>query len=157
MFWLRKLQPGIRETDGNRNDGPSTDDGLVVLDKVDFQYKQRSTSKVLQEISLTIEPGTNVAFVGPSGCGKSTVISLLDRLCDPTSGRITFNGNDISDMSPKRWRHHLSLVQQEPPLFSGSVYDNIALGLEHDLPRARSGKPVKRQTPLTSSHPCPRA
>jgi ATP-binding cassette subfamily B (MDR/TAP) protein 1 len=132
MFWLRQLQPEIRETNGNRDIGPSGDDGAVAFDKVEFQYKQRNASKVLHGISLTIEPGTNVAFVGPSGCGKSTVISLLDRLYNPTSGRITFNGTDVSDMSPKRWRHHLSLVQQEPPLFSGSVHDNIALGLERE-------------------------
>jgi ATP-binding cassette, subfamily B (MDR/TAP), member 1 len=76
-----------------------------------------------------IEPGSYAACVGPSGCGKTTVISLLERFYDPISGRITLNGDDISKMSPRLYRDHMSLVQQEPTLYQGSVRENIALGL----------------------------
>ncbi len=81
---------------------------------------------------MNIEPGTYAAFVGPSGCGKSTMVSLLERFYDPTSGRITLNGDDISAMSPHAYRRYMSLVQQEPPLYLGSVRDNIAIGLEYE-------------------------
>ena len=81
---------------------------------------------------MKIKPGTFAAFVGPSGCGKSTVVSLLLRFYDPISGRITLDDQDISLMSPHLYRRYMSLVQQEPPLYLGSVRENIALGLEHE-------------------------
>lgn len=81
---------------------------------------------------MTVEPGSYTAFVGPSGCGKSTVIGLVERFYDPTSGRITLNGDDISRMSPVLYRRQMSLVQQDPPLYLGSVRDNIAIGLNHE-------------------------
>jgi ATP-binding cassette, subfamily B (MDR/TAP), member 1 len=83
-------------------------------------------------IFLQIPPGSYAACVGPSGCGKSTLISLLERFYDPTSGRITLGGDDITTMSPRLYRSHMSLVQQHPTLYDGSVRDNIALGLQHE-------------------------
>jgi len=131
ILWLRLVNARIRETEENQNKEPSQDDVSVGFESVEFQYKQRATSKILQDISLKIEPGTYSAFVGPSGCGKSTIVSLLCRFYDPSSGRITFNADDISLMSPLAYRRHLSLVQQEPPLYLGSVRDNIAIGLRY--------------------------
>ena len=81
---------------------------------------------------MKIESGTYAAFVGPSGCGKSTIISLLERFYDPTSGSITLNEADISLMSPMLYRRYMSLVQQEPPLYIGSVRKNIAIGLDYE-------------------------
>lgn len=78
---------------------------------------------------MMIQPGTFAAFVGPSGCGKSTVVSLLLRFYDPSSGRITIADEDITRLSPELYRRHMSLVQQEPPLYLGTVRENIALGL----------------------------
>ena len=70
--------------------------------------------------------------MGPSGCGKSTIVSLLERFYDPTSGRLTLNEDDISLMSPVLYRRYMSLVQQEPPLYLGSVRENIAIGLDYE-------------------------
>lgn len=81
---------------------------------------------------MRIEPGTYAAFVGPSGCGKSTIVSLLERFYDPTSGRIMLNEEDVSLMSPMLYRRYMSLVQQEPPLYLGSVRENIAIGLDYE-------------------------
>jgi ATP-binding cassette subfamily B (MDR/TAP) protein 1 len=85
---------------------------------------------VLKDISLTIPPGIFAAFVGPSGCGKSTMINLLERFFDPTSGSITFASHPISSYSPHLYRQNISLVQQEPTLYSGSIFENVAIGLE---------------------------
>ncbi|TKA76378.1 hypothetical protein B0A55_05265 [Friedmanniomyces simplex] len=130
FFWLRSIKAHIRETDENRDSKPS--DGPIGVENINFRYKQRDAAKVLRGISMNIEPGTYAAFVGPSGCGKSTMVSLLERFYDPTSGRITLNGDDISLMSPHAYRRYMSLVQQEPPLYLGSVRDNIAIGLEYE-------------------------
>ncbi|KAK4890821.1 hypothetical protein LTR27_010522 [Elasticomyces elasticus] len=130
LFWLRSISSTIRETDENRDRKPS--DGAIGVENVNFRYKQRNASRVLRGITMNIEPGTYAAFVGPSGCGKSTMVSLLERFYDPSTGRITLNGEDISEMSPYKYRRYMSLVQQEPPLYLGSVRENIAIGLDYE-------------------------
>lgn len=131
ILWLRTVKPTIRETNETNGKGPSSD-GIIAMEEVEFRYKQRNASRVLRGISMMIKPGTFAAFVGPSGCGKSTVISLLLRFYDPISGRIALNDQEISLMSPQLYRRYMSLVQQEPPLYLGSVRQNIALGLKHE-------------------------
>jgi ATP-binding cassette subfamily B (MDR/TAP) protein 1 len=129
MLWLRTVKPSITETIETRDVGPSDDHVALEIDNVEFEYAQRST-KVLRGVTMDIKPGSYAAFVGPSGCGKSTIVSLLERFYDPSSGHIRLNGQDISKMSPTLLRRNISLVQQEPPLYLGSVRDNIILGLE---------------------------
>ena len=75
--------------------------------------------------------------MGSSGCGKSTLISLLERFYDPTSGRICLGDKDIAEMSPRLYRNYMSLVQQEPTLYQGSVRENICLGLDTDPSEAQ--------------------
>ena len=131
IFWLRTITPSIRETPQNRGSKPGGNEKFRVQD-VHFEYKQRNASKVLQGISMDIEPGTRVAIVGPSGCGKSTIVSLLERFYDPSSGYIELGSERISHMSPRLYRRYMSLVQQEPPLYLGSVRENIAIGLDYE-------------------------
>jgi ATP-binding cassette subfamily B (MDR/TAP) protein 1 len=77
---------------------------------------------------MKISPGQFAAFVGHSGCGKSTLISLLERYYDPISGAIQLGDESIEKFSPILYRAQMSLVQQEPVLFQGTVTENISLG-----------------------------
>lgn len=128
IFWLRTLQPLICETETNQDSGPST--GPIETNDLWFEYKQREATSVLRGINLHINHGATVAFCGASGCGKSTLINLLERFYDPTTGCIRLDGRNVASMSPFLYRRYMSLVQQEPPLYLGSVRDNIALGLD---------------------------
>ncbi|ETI26259.1 hypothetical protein G647_03036 [Cladophialophora carrionii CBS 160.54] len=131
ILWLRTLKPTIAETEDNKDHGPAAD-GPVDLEDVEFRYRQRQASRVIRGITMSIETGQFVAFVGASGCGKSTLVALLERFYDPTSGRICLSHEDIAAMSPRLYRAHMSLVQQEPTLYSGSVRENVSLGLDFE-------------------------
>ncbi|PPJ52018.1 hypothetical protein CBER1_10386 [Cercospora berteroae] len=133
ILWLRTVESQIRETSINMGQGPSGKHAEVEFDDVEFRYRRRPTVSVLQGMTFQIESGQYAAFVGPSGCGKSTVISLLQRFYDPLSGQIMLNGQGVSAMSPHLYRKHVSLVQQEPGLFHGSIRDNVTMGLDEEV------------------------
>ena len=99
--------------------------GEIVVDDVRFNYNP-ALPEVLQGVSLRIGAGEVVALVGPSGAGKTTVASLLPRFWDVSSGRITFDGVDIRDISLAELRGAIGIVPQEPTLFSGTIRENIA-------------------------------
>ncbi len=103
-------------------------DGAIRFDNVGFEYPSRPDVAVLRDFNLSIEPGEVVALVGPSGAGKSTVASLIYRFYDPSSGRITLDGRDLTSMPPRALREHIGAVMQEPVLFAASVEENIRYG-----------------------------
>jgi ATP-binding cassette subfamily C protein CydD len=98
----------------------------VVLEDVSFRYPSRD-SDALSGVSLELKAGRTVGLVGPSGSGKTTVVSLLLRLLDPTSGRVTVDGHDLRDLSRAQWWRHVAVVSQDTHLFPGTLRDNIAL------------------------------
>lgn len=102
--------------------------GEVRFSDVDFAYPARPDVQVLHALNLEIRPGETVALVGPSGAGKSTVFQLLLRLYDPSSGSVQLDGIDLADLDPVALRREMAVVQQNAPLFSGSVADNIRFG-----------------------------
>jgi ATP-binding cassette subfamily B protein len=106
-------------------------DGHVRFEKVTFRYTEQARTNAIENIDLEILPGQTVALVGRSGCGKSTLIKMLMRLYDPTSGRITVDGQDISKVNLASWRTQVGAVLQESFLFSGTIRENIALGHPH--------------------------
>ena len=108
-------KPGAVALDGVR--------GEVVYEGVDFDYGDGAP--VLLDIDLRVNPGETVALVGPTGAGKTTLVALLMRLYDVTGGRITIDGHDIRDVAREPLVHKMSIVLQEPYLFSGTVMDNI--------------------------------
>ncbi|KAL7408902.1 hypothetical protein BDY24DRAFT_405034 [Mrakia frigida] len=105
-----------------------TRNGDITLEGVSFTYPSRKTAPVLQDVSFTIKQGTSVAIVGPSGSGKSSVHALLLRYYDPDSGIITFDGEDIRNFTATSWRNKLGIVPQDPPLFNGTIRENITYG-----------------------------
>ncbi|KAI6551671.1 hypothetical protein MCOR03_008789 [Pyricularia oryzae] len=130
-FWIKSLDPTIRETDQNRHKGPRDNVGSIELDQVRFAYPLRPDAQVLRGVSLQVKPGSFVALVGASGCGKSTAMALLERFYDPSKGRIIIDGADeLRDLNPRLYRQHVSLVQQEPTLYPGSIRDNVAYGVD---------------------------
>ncbi|KAL7417152.1 ste6-like protein [Mrakia frigida] len=102
--------------------------GHVRFTNVHFRYPTRPSVRVLRGLNLDVAPGTYVALVGASGCGKSTTIQLALRFYDPLTGSITLDGVPISDLNVNSFREQVSLVSQEPTLYSGTVRFNILLG-----------------------------
>jgi thiol reductant ABC exporter CydD subunit len=99
----------------------------IRLEAVSFSYPGR-LGTVLDRVHLELAPGETVALVGPSGSGKTTLASLLLRLAEPTSGRITVGGVDLAACDAGAWRSQIAWVPQHPTLFRGTVADTIRLG-----------------------------
>ncbi|MBO6052945.1 MAG: ABC transporter ATP-binding protein [Clostridia bacterium] len=108
--------------------------GEVAFEHVTFGYSD--DAKVLDDVSFRADPGEMVALVGATGVGKTTVVSLLERFYQPQSGRITLNGYDTRHATLKSLRANLSIVLQDVFLFNGTVYENIAYGVEAPDPEA---------------------
>src|SRR5579872_2501790 len=108
--------------------------GAVRLDHVDFGYTPRDRSParaVLKDIELNIEGGTTVAFVGRSGAGKTTIASLVARFYDPTSGRVTIDGQDVRGLTLNSLRDSIGVVHQDALLFSTSIRENLSFGKQN--------------------------
>ncbi|CUS12590.1 unnamed protein product [Tuber aestivum] len=118
--------------------------GDLALHNVKFSYPETGKRKSVhvlggtqhtavgepgEGISLRFPAGKTTALVGKSGCGKSSIVALLERWYDPQEGSITISDVDIRDLNLRRWRSQIGLVIQEPYLFNGSIYFNVAKGL----------------------------
>ena len=86
--------------------------------------------KVLQNVSISVDPGQTLALVGVSGSGKSTLFSLIERFYDASSGKMTLDNHDFKDVNIRWLRSRIGIVSQEPVLFDMSVADNIKYGNE---------------------------
>ena len=102
--------------------------GAVAFEDVRFAYPARDTTAALDGVAFAAAPGERIAIVGPSGAGKSTVLQLLLRFYDPQSGRVLVDGVDVARVDPEALRARMSLVPQDPTVFSGSVAENIRYG-----------------------------
>lgn len=107
--------------------------GEITLKDVEFAYPSRPDIQVCKGYNLSIQAGETVALVGPSGCGKSTIINLLLRFYDPQSGSLSLDEYNIKELNIKWLRSQIGYVGQEPILFSGTIAENIAYGLNPEL------------------------
>ena len=125
-IWDSKPKIGGNESDGER---VKTLEGRIEFRDVRFSYHSRR-HEILQGVNFKVEPGQVVALVGASGCGKSTTIALLERFNDPTSGVVLVDGKNIAKLNVCDYRRNIGLVMQEPMLYSGSIRENILLGVD---------------------------
>lgn len=100
--------------------------GAVQFKSVSFHYQP--DQPVLNGIDLQVEPGQTLAIVGHTGAGKTTLASLLLRFYDPTGGSVLLDGHDLRDLKLAWLRRQVSVVLQDPILFSASIAQNIAYG-----------------------------
>ncbi|MFI9184000.1 ABC transporter ATP-binding protein [Streptomyces goshikiensis] len=108
--------------------------GQVTLDKVAFRYEP--DKPLIENLSLTVEPGQTVAIVGPTGAGKTTLVNLLMRFYEVTGGRIALDGVDIAKMTREELRTGIGMVLQDTWLFGGTIAENIAYGAAREVTRA---------------------
>jgi len=104
--------------------------GELELENVSYRYPG-SERPALDRVSLLVRPGHSVALVGASGAGKSTLAKLALRFADPDAGTVRLDGHDLRDLTLRSVREHVSLLQQEAPLFDGTVRENVAYGSPH--------------------------
>ncbi len=129
---IRELQalPG-EKYDGAFCIKPDTP-AAVDFENVSFDYGQGQT--VLAGLTFKAEPGQTVALVGESGAGKTTVFSLMERFFDLTSGQIRLDGVDISTLSLSSLRSQIAYVEQEAPVFEGTLRENLLYAIAEPVP-----------------------
>ncbi|MFB7497625.1 ABC transporter ATP-binding protein [Streptomyces sp. NPDC056161] len=122
-----------QEADPVPGERPAELRGRVALEDVSFRYDP--DKPLIEDLSLTVEPGHTVAIVGPTGAGKTTLVNLLMRFYDVSGGRITLDGVDIARMSRDELRSGIGMVLQDTWLFGGTIADNIAYGAAREVTR----------------------
>ena len=98
----------------------------VKLENVHFGYN--ADKEILHGVSIDVDKGKSVAVVGPTGSGKTTIMNLINRFYDVNSGKVTFDGVDVRDITLESLRNNVGIVLQDSVLFTGSVEDNIKYG-----------------------------
>lgn len=116
------IQPQDEDFSNPINDGVPS----IIFEQVGFRYGEGAN--VLKGLSLEIKRGKVTAFAGPSGSGKSTILNLLMAAYEPNEGRIYCGDASLSDIHPKDWRKEIAYVSQDPYLFTGTLFENIAWG-----------------------------
>ncbi|KAJ9614374.1 hypothetical protein H2200_002510 [Cladophialophora chaetospira] len=107
-------------------------EGNIEFKHVTFKYPGR-TEPAIRDLNISIKSGSKVALVGASGAGKSTVINLLERFYAPSSGAIYLDNVDISSLDVKDYRSRFGLVDQVAALYSGTIRENLLLGVSDDV------------------------
>ncbi|RMB88344.1 hypothetical protein DUI87_35276 [Hirundo rustica rustica] len=105
--------------------------GHVTFQKVSFSYPGNPEQPVLKDVTFEVRSGEVTALVGHNGSGKSTTVALLERLRDPGSGKILLDGIPLPEYEHQYLHRKVVLVEQDPVLFSGTIRENVMLGLEN--------------------------
>ncbi|WP_314251029.1 ABC transporter ATP-binding protein [Streptomyces kutzneri] len=128
------LDAAEQEPDADVPERPQELRGQVTFDKVAFRYEP--DRPLIENLSLTVEPGHTVAIVGPTGAGKTTLVNLLMRFYEVTGGEIALDGVDIAKMTREELRDGIGMVLQDTWLFGGTIAENIAYGASREVTRA---------------------
>ncbi|MEC4573560.1 ABC transporter ATP-binding protein [Streptomyces virginiae] len=123
-----------QERDADVPERPQELRGQVTFDKVAFRYEP--DRPLIENLSLSVEPGHTVAIVGPTGAGKTTLVNLLMRFYEVTGGEIALDGVDIAKMTREELRGGIGMVLQDTWLFGGTIAQNIAYGASREVTRA---------------------
>mmetsp|Transcript_4863 Transcript_4863/g.11601 ORF Transcript_4863/g.11601 Transcript_4863/m.11601 type:complete len:885 (+) Transcript_4863:96-2750(+) len=130
---------------------PETCHGDIVLDDVEMYYPARPKRRILNGLSLRVQPGKIAALVGQSGGGKSSVISLVQHLYEQSKGKVMIDGKEVHELSPRWLSRNISIVSQEPTLFGRSIKRNIIYGLE-GTDKEPSDEEIERVAKLANAH-----
>ncbi|WP_197412255.1 ABC transporter ATP-binding protein [Rheinheimera sp. EpRS3] len=103
--------------------------GNISFDNVSFSYPERSTQLALNRVSFNVIAGEIVALVGSSGAGKSTIASMILGFYMADKGRISFDNISMQPENVSHLRENIAIVEQEPSLFSGTIFENIAFAV----------------------------
>lgn len=122
---LLAAEPSVREGLGARELAYVAGD--LVFEGIGHEY--RSGAPVLRDVDLVVPAGQTLALVGPTGAGKSTLAKLIPRGYDPSVGRVLLDGHDLRDVTLASLRRQVGVVPQEPFLFSGTLRENLVLGM----------------------------
>ncbi|KAK8124231.1 ABC multidrug transporter Mdr1 [Apiospora kogelbergensis] len=122
-------RPSPLDPSSKTGEQPDHVEGGIELRNITHVYPSRPEVVVLDEVSLSIPAGRTTALVGPSGSGKSSFIGLIERFYIPVAGDILLDGHKIQDLNLRWLRQKISLVSQEPNLFSTTIFENIRYGL----------------------------
>ncbi|PWH13007.1 MAG: ABC transporter ATP-binding protein [Anaerolineae bacterium] len=106
--------------------------GEITFENVSFMYSDGETD-VLRNVSFSVKPGQSVALIGSTGSGKTSLVNLLPRFHEYTGGRILLDGIELKDYPRRYLRQQIGIVEQEPFLFSRSIRENIALGVQRPV------------------------
>jgi len=117
------------------------------FDNVFFRYPGSDTY-ALQDINLVIRPGERIALIGENGSGKTTLIKLLTGLYQPTEGRLTVDGHDISKLPANAWRNKVAVVFQDFMRYALTLRENITLSDKEDIPEQTLLRNVLHRTGL---------
>lgn len=118
------------ETAGKEQLAVAPGSSLLRLDQVSFAYQDLP---VLEKVDLEARSGEKIALVGATGAGKTTLANVITRLYPVAAGRISLNGQASTDFSLEQWRGFFSVVLQENTIISGSIRDNLTLGLNRKV------------------------
>jgi len=124
---LMHEKPSIAAKAGPRPLTGTVARGAIRFENVEVRYP---AGAALKNIDLAIDAGQTIAIVGHTGSGKTTLVSLIPRLIDPTGGAVLLDGIDLRELDPEWLRHQIGFVPQETFLFSATLADNIAWGVE---------------------------
>ena len=137
MHEIMQVEPAIADAASQYPDreGAGHLQGKIEFKNLTFRYSE-TTPEVLHDINLTIEPGQTVAFIGRTGSGKSTLMNLVPRLLDAAPGMVLIDGQPIREIALQHLRESIGYVTQETFLFSETLGENIAFGVDKSEARA---------------------